>query len=104
MWPVMTATRATVKPPTPGTMWAKNEPMPATRLITAIELVLDPGSAVSSGGPGGTAVLGALTWPVGAGGVGEVGGSMLIVRCRLSARDRASCGLELRPRSQAAAV
>jgi hypothetical protein len=36
----MTAIRATVNPPTPGRMCAKNEPIPAARLTIASVLVL----------------------------------------------------------------
>jgi hypothetical protein len=60
---VMTATRATVNPPTPGTMWATNEAHAATRLTIASVLICVDGGANGPGGTCGTVVDGAACWP-----------------------------------------
>src|ERR1700693_1065056 len=63
----MTAIRATVNPPTPGTMCAKNDPIPVTRLTTASVLVrvAAGGEEAPAGpiGPEGPEVVGATCWP-----------------------------------------
>src|SRR5258708_14838199 len=86
----MTAIRATVNPPTPGTMWATNDPIPAARLTIARVLVRLPAPAgvyIGPSGPGGTEVDGAACCPAICVGLLDEGGrslGMLLipVKCR----------------------
>src|SRR5258708_38724603 len=76
----MTAIRATVNPPTPGTMWATNDPIPAARLTIARVLVRLPAPAgvyIGPSGPGGTEVDGAACCPAICVGLLDEGGRSL---------------------------
>src|SRR5258708_8405684 len=76
----MTAIRATVNPPTPGTMWATNDPIPAARLTIARVLVRLPAPAgvyIGPSGPGGTEVEGAVCCPAICVGLVDEGGRSL---------------------------
>src|SRR5260370_17322054 len=78
----MTAIRATVNPPTPGTMWATNDPIPAARLTIARLLVRLPAPAgvyIGPTGPGGTEAEGAVCCPATWLGVGDDAGRSLHV-------------------------
>src|SRR5258708_32979524 len=76
----MTAIRATVNPPTPGTMWATNDPIPAARLTIARVLVRLPAPAgvyIGPSGPGGTEGDGAACCPAICVGLVDEGGRSL---------------------------
>src|ERR1700692_789341 len=85
----MTAIRATVNPPIPGMMCAKNDPIPATRLTIAKVLVPAPAEVyIGPTGPGGTEGEGAACCPAicvgllncGGGGGGWAGAVLTAVK------------------------
>src|SRR5258708_27185273 len=88
----MTAIRATVNPPTPGTMWATNDPIPAARLTIARVLVRLPAPAgvyIGPSGPGGTEAEGAVCCPAICVGLVDEGGrplGMLLIPVKFRGR------------------